>query len=169
MTLSVLKPAPEMSTAKNGIAHDARQQIAEKLSSILVDNYVLTLKSHLYHWNIVGPTFKAIHDLTEEHYEDLFQASDDLAERVRALGHVVPVGEHSLELSLTAASPGTDLPSAETMISDLVDQHDLTAASMRDVAEFAGEHKDLVTEDLLTGRISFHEKAAWMLRAMLGQ
>jgi starvation-inducible DNA-binding protein len=106
MTLSVLKPAPETSTAKNGIADEARQQIAEKLSSILVDNYVLTLKSHLYHWNIVGPTFKSIHDLTEEHYEDLFEASDDLAERVRALGHVVPVGEHSLELSLTAASPG---------------------------------------------------------------
>jgi len=169
MTLSVLKPTPETSTAKNGIDDEAREQIATKLSAILVDNYVLTLKSHLYHWNIVGPTFKSIHDLTEEHYEDLFQASDDLAERVRALGHVVPVGEHSLTLSLTAASPGSDMPSAETMITDLVDQHDLLAASMRDVAEFAGEHKDLVTEDLLTGRIAFHEKAAWMLRAMLGQ
>lgn len=168
MTLSVLKPTPDTTSAKNGISADARATIAGKLSAILVDNYVLTLKSHLYHWNIVGPTFKSIHDLTEEHYEDLFQASDDLAERVRALGHVVPAGEHTLQLSLTAASPGSDMPSAQTMISDLVDQHDLLAAQMRDVAGLAGEHKDLVTEDLLTGRIAFHEKAAWMLRAMLG-
>lgn len=169
MTLSVLKPAPKTSNAHNGISADAREKIAEKLSALLVDNYVLTLKSHLYHWNIVGPTFKSIHDLTEEHYEDLFQASDDLAERVRALGHVVPIGEHTLEMALTVSAPGSDVPNAETMISDLVDQHDLIAAEMRDVAGLAGEHKDLVTEDLLTSRIAFHEKAAWMLRAMLGQ
>lgn len=168
MTLAVLKPSPEITPSKNGLDANARKIIAGKLSAILVDNYVLTLKSHLYHWNIVGPTFKSIHDLTEEHYENLFQASDDLAERVRALGHVVPAGEHTLQLSLTAASPGSDMPTAETMISDLVDQHDLIAAEMRDVAALAGEHRDLVTEDLLTGRIAFHEKAAWMLRAMLG-
>lgn len=168
MSLSVLKPSPETTSARNGLDDKARELIAGKLSAILVDNYVLTLKSHLYHWNIVGPTFKSIHDLTEEHYENLFQASDDLAERVRALGHVVPAGEHTLQLSLTAASPGSDMPTAKIMISDLVDQHDLIAAEMRDVAGVAGEHRDLVTEDLLTGRIAFHEKAAWMLRAMLG-
>lgn len=168
MTLAVLKPSPEITPSKNGLDADTRKIIAGKLSAILVDNYVLTLKSHLYHWNIVGPTFKSIHDLTEEHYENLFQASDDLAERVRALGHIVPAGQHALQLSLTAASPGSDMPTAETMISDLVDQHDLIAAEMRDVAALAGEHRDLVTEDLLTGRIAFHEKAAWMLRAMLG-
>jgi starvation-inducible DNA-binding protein len=167
MTLSVLKPTPDTTPARNGISEEARGAIAQKLSAILVDNYVLTLKSHLYHWNIVGPTFKAVHDLTEEHYENLFAASDELAERVRALGHVVPAGDHSLQLSLTAAAPGSDMPSAETMIEDLVSQHELLAAEMRDVAGMAGEHKDLVTEDLLTGRIAFHEKAAWMLRAMI--
>ena len=168
MTLSVLEPAPKKSKANAGIKAKAREEIATRLSSILVDNYVLTIKSHLYHWNIVGPTFKSVHDLTEEQYEDLFAASDEIAERVRALGHVVPVGQASLEMSMTAAAPGKGAPTAETMISDLVEAHELIAAEMRDVAELAGDHKDLVTEDLLTARIAFHEKAAWMLRAMLG-
>jgi starvation-inducible DNA-binding protein len=169
MTLSALKIAPTSAPANSGIDDEARKQIASKLSSLLVDNYILTIKSHLYHWNIVGPTFKSIHDMTEEHYEDLFEASDVIAERVRALGHVVPVGQESLTMSMTASAPGTDTPNAETMISDLVDGHELLAAQMRDVAELASEHKDLVTEDLLTARIAFHEKAAWMLRAMLGK
>lgn len=158
---------PASAKVRTGIAPEAREQLAKHLSVLLAETYLLTIKSHLYHWNVVGPLFKPIHDLTEEHYEDLFAATDDLAERIRALGHRAPVNVQEGKLNLTVTLPEGGMPDAHDMIKDLVQSHEMISAEMRDMAQYAGEAGDLVTEDLLTGRITFHEKAAWMLRALL--
>ncbi|MHA7776891.1 Dps family protein [Roseibium sp. M-1] len=157
---------PKVDAIRTGIADDVRRQLALHLSVLLAETYMLTVKSHLYHWNVVGPLFKSIHDLTEEHYENLFAATDDLAERIRALGHRAPVNVDDGKLTLTIALPAGGMPSAEDMIEDLVQSHEILAAEMRDMAAYAGDNNDPVTEDLLTQRITFHDKAAWMLRAL---
>ncbi|TYC51332.1 DNA starvation/stationary phase protection protein [Rhodobacterales bacterium] len=165
---SVLKiQTPEADKMKTGLSDDVREQLSKHLSVLLAETYQLTIKSHLYHWNVVGPLFKSIHDLTEQHYEDLFAATDVIAERVRALGHRAPVNVENNELKLSVQLPDNGMPTAETMISDLVKSHEAISAEMRDVASYAGDHGDVVTEDMLTARITFHEKAAWMLRAII--
>ncbi len=158
---------PKAERISTGMANDVREQLAKHLSVFLADTYRLTVKSHLYHWNVVGPLFKSIHDLTEQHYENLFAATDDLAERIRALGHLAPVNLHDGKLDLTVELPGDGVPDAHAMIADLVTQHEAMSARMRDMATYAGDNGDVVTEDLLTERITFHEKAAWMLRALI--
>ncbi|MBN9669420.1 Dps family protein [Roseibium aggregatum] len=166
---SVLKiETPQVDDIKTGIPGDVREQLAKHLSVILAETYMLTIKSHLYHWNVVGPMFKSIHDLTEQHYENLFAATDDLAERIRALGHRAPVNVEENKLNLSISLP-KGMPDAEAMIKDLVQSHEMIAAEMRDMATYAGDNGDMVTEDLLTARITFHEKAAWMLRALITQ
>lgn len=166
---SVLKiETPQVDDIKTGIPDDVREQLAKHLSVILAETYMLTIKSHLYHWNVVGPMFKSIHDLTEQHYENLFAATDDLAERIRALGHRAPVNVEENKLNLSISLPN-GMPDAEAMIRDLVQSHEMIAAEMRDMATYAGDNGDMVTEDLLTARITFHEKAAWMLRALITQ
>lgn len=158
---------PEKDQVRTGVSDKARDQLAGHLSVLLAETYLLTIKSHLYHWNVVGPLFKPIHDLTETHYEDLFAATDDLAERIRALGHRAPVNVEDGKLNLSVTLPNGGLPDAHDMIKDLVQSHEILSAEMRDVAKYAGDNEDLVTEDLLTARITFHEKAAWMLRALI--
>ncbi|MBD8876621.1 DNA starvation/stationary phase protection protein [Roseibium polysiphoniae] len=152
-----------------GIEKDVREQIAKHLSVILADTYLLVIKSHLYHWNVVGPLFKSIHDLTEEHYEDMFAAADDIAERIRALGHRAPVNAAEISMDLKIVTPQNGMPNAHSMVEDLVKSHERIAAEMRDMAEYAGDNADVVTEDMLTARIAFHEKAAWMLRALIAE
>lgn len=158
---------PKAERIRTGMAEDVREQLAKHLSVILADTYRLTVRSHLYHWNVVGPLFKSIHDLTEEHYENLFAAADDLAERIRALGHRAPFNLQDGKLDLAVDLPGAGVPDARAMIEDLVTQHEAISAKMRDMATYAGDNGDVVTEDLLTQRITFHEKAAWMLRALV--
>ncbi|WP_029059262.1 Dps family protein [Stappia stellulata] len=158
---------PKAESIKTGVASEVREQLARRLSDVLSETYCLTVKSHLYHWNVVGPLFKSIHDLTEEHYEDLFAATDDLAERVRALGYRAPFDLREGKLDLSIQLPGDGVPDAHAMIEDLVAQHEAISARMRDIATYAGDNGDVVTEDLLTARITFHEKAAWMLRALI--
>lgn len=167
---SVLKiETPKVENVKTGVQDEVREQLAEHLSVILAETYKLTIKSHLYHWNVVGPLFKSIHDLTEEHYENMFDATDVVAERIRALGHCAPVNVENRKLNLTIDLPSSGMPDAREMIADLVTSHETLAAKMRDMATYAGDNGDVVTEDLLTERITFHEKSAWMLRALIAE
>lgn len=105
---------PRTDTVQTGIDEEVREQLAKHLSVILAETYMLTIKSHLYHWNVVGPMFKPIHDLTEEHYEDLFAATDELAERIRALGHRAPVNVQDGSLNLTVTLPAGACPTPGT-------------------------------------------------------
>ncbi|MGF1475479.1 MAG: Dps family protein [Geminicoccaceae bacterium] len=159
--------AREADEVKTGIEPAVRKDLAGQLSTLLSDTYVLTIKSHICHWNVVGPLFKSVHDLTEEHYEDLFEAADEIAERIRALGHRAPIEGDKMNLQVSIGSHVSGMPDAKAMIEDLVRGHEQIASKMREVAESAGDRGDVVTEDMLTGRITFHEKSAWMLRALI--
>ena len=138
-------------------------KIADGLAAALSDTYALIVKTHACHWNIVGPLFFSAHTLTETHYKEMFAAADVIAERIRALGRLAPSSP------VSAAETGGDKPdaSAREMIEGLVADHEALARRLHDLVEAAAEGGDPVTEDLATARSAFHEKAAWMLRAMI--
>lgn len=110
-SVQALNIAPaESDTIKSGISAPAREQIAAHLSAILGETYLLTIRSHLVHWNVVGPLFKSVHDLTEEHYKDMFAAADVIAERIRALGHRAPVNAGDISIDMDIACPARGCP-----------------------------------------------------------
>jgi starvation-inducible DNA-binding protein len=53
------------------------------------------------------------------------------------------------------------------MVADLIADHEAAVRRMRDAGTKADENDDLVTTDMLTDRLNFHEKALWMLRAIV--
>lgn len=140
--------------------------VTEELIGVLTGTYRLVIKTHLCHWNITGPQFHAVHEMTETFYKDMFAAADDLAERVRALGRPV-----TLDLTGAPRGNGHDLQDAGTpagkMIGDLVHDHQQLATCLRALAETAEHAGDPATADLATERVAFHEKAAWMLGALV--
>lgn len=163
---SVLKPKVKDEEFDIGLKKAYRQQMAAALSDILADTYKLVIKSHIYHWNVVGPLFKPLHELTEEHYNTLFKATDIIAERIRALGHLAPakLGEAN-QFAPTSAS--VNHTTAAEMVADLIADHEAAVRRMREAGVKADENNDLVTTDMLTDRLTFHEKALWMLRAII--
>ncbi|MCC1493871.1 Dps family protein [Cognatishimia sp. F0-27] len=158
--LNVIPSSDEVSTGVRDTA-----VIADALADVLSDTYRLVFKTHAYHWNVEGPLFYSVHNLTEEHYEDMFQAADELAERIRALGHLAPSSMSDV-LKRSAIDDKTGELSAEDMINDLASDHERLAHRLHAVVEIVEDRKDPVTEDLATERSAFHEKAAWMLRAL---
>ena len=143
-----------------------RQAIAEGLSKVLADTYTLYLKTHNYHWNVVGPMFNTLHLMFETQYNELWMAVDLLAERIRALGEPAP-GSYSEFAALTAIAEDDDAPDAMEMIRRLVDGQETVARTARAVFPIADEANDQPTADLLTQRMQEHEKTAWMLRSLL--
>ena len=107
-----------------GIKAEDRRKVADGLRSILGDTYLLLIKTHAYHWNVVGPLFKPIHEMTESQYEDLFAASDVIAERIRALGHLAPVSFAAFDkMASLQEEKGNEL-TAHEMVDRLACDHD---------------------------------------------
>ena len=149
-----------------GIPADSRVKIAEGLSKVLADSYTLYLKTHNYHWNVTGPMFQTLHLMFEEQYTELATAVDDLAERIRALGAYAP-GSYAAYAKLSSIEESEDVPRAQEMIEQLIHGHETVAKTARSVFPAAEEGSDEVTADLLTQRMTVHEKTAWMLRSLL--
>jgi starvation-inducible DNA-binding protein len=149
-----------------GISSGDRQNIAEGLARLLADSYTLYLKTHNFHWNVTGPMFNTLHLMFEEEYTELATAVDEIAERIRALGHPAP-GSYKQYLKLSSVPEETGVPSAEEMIKQLVEAHEQTAKTARTVFPAAESAQDEATADLLTQRMQVHEKTAWMLRSLL--
>ncbi|HEY5644546.1 MAG TPA: Dps family protein [Pseudomonadales bacterium] len=149
-----------------GIDDADRQAIADGLSKLLADSYTLYLKTHNYHWNVTGPQFTTLHALFETHYTELAQAVDEIAERIRALGHVAP-GSYREFAELSVIPEDEDRPAARQMIERLVRGQETVVRTARQVFPLVEAAADEPTADLLTQRMQVHEKNAWMLRSLL--
>jgi starvation-inducible DNA-binding protein len=149
-----------------GIGERDRARIADGLAHLLADTATLYFKTHGYHWNVTGPQFVALHGLFEDQYRELHGSIDEIAERIRALGHRAP-GSYR-ELGQLSSVPEADgLPEAKAMVEDLALGHEQVARTGRELLAVAEHAGDQPTVDLLSGRLAAHEKAAWMLRSLL--
>ena len=150
-----------------GIEPKAREQVARSLSGMLADTYTLYLKTHNYHWNVTGPMFDTLHKMFEEQYNEQWVAVDELAERIRALGHPAPGSYGAYSKLAKVKDAGDEIPAAKEMIGKLVEDHETVVRTAREVLRTSEKAGDDVTADLVTGRMRVHEKTAWMLRSLL--
>jgi starvation-inducible DNA-binding protein len=136
------------------------------LNQLLADSYALLANTHYAHWNVEGPGFFTLHKAFQEQYEHLFEAIDEIAERVRALDAYAMGG-----LSQFAKASGVDELStplaAKDYVAALTVAHEKAIADATELRDKAGEANDLETQDLAIGRIQWHQKTAWMLKSYL--
>jgi starvation-inducible DNA-binding protein len=150
-----------------GLDHQQRKDIAHGLAGLLADSYTLYLKTHNFHWNVTGPMFQTLHLLFEQQYTELASAVDEIAERIRALDFPAP-GSYAEFSKLTKIKEAAKIPSANEMITQLVQDQELLIHTARELFPLVEKAQDQATLDLLTRRIQIHEKNAWMLRSHLG-
>lgn len=150
-----------------GVNDKSRQEVCKKLSGLLASTYMLYLKTLYYHWNVTGQNFLALHELFERHYNELHVAGDELAERIRALGHFTP-GTVREYLALSSIKDDDALPqSNDQMVKNLLADNEQCSKEARAVLKIAEEGSDEVTVDMMVARMTYHDKASWMLRSIL--
>ncbi len=160
------KPSNKATKIDIGINDKDRAQIANGLSGLLADSYTLYLTTHNFHWNVTGPMFNTLHLMFMGQYTEQWNALDQIAERIRALGHPAP-GTYKEFVKLASISEVEGVPKALDMVRHLVSAQEATARTARKLFPLASEANDQPTGDLLTQRIEIHEKTAWMLRSLL--
>ena len=126
-----------------GLSASQREALAKGLSRLLADSYTLYLKTHYFHWNVVGPHFKSLHEQFEAQYLELALAVDTIAERIRALGHEAP-GSYGAFSKLTSIKEETHVPSWEKMIESLVQGHETVIRTARELIPLVNEAHDEV-------------------------
>lgn len=150
-----------------GIDAKGREDVASGLSRLLADTYAVYLKTHGYHWNVRGPNFASLHALFMDQYTEMWNAIDDVAERIKALGATAPQGYRTFA-NLSGIRDGDPEQDAEGMLAELSKDHETLIRTARAVLPAAQAAGDEVTAGLIADRLTAHEKHAWMLRASLG-
>jgi starvation-inducible DNA-binding protein len=151
-----------------GLTDEQCQGVIELLNSDLADAYLVLVKTKKYHWDVVGPEFRTLHQMWEEQYQMLTESIDAIAERARTLGGY-PVGtmQGFLELTSLKEHPG-DVPSATEMVKRLMADREQIVRNLRQhIDKCDEEFHDQGTADFLTGLMQQHEQTAWMLRSFL--
>ncbi|GAB4672284.1 DNA starvation/stationary phase protection protein (plasmid) [Mycobacterium europaeum] len=142
----------------------ASPQLAVNLQRVLVDLVELHLQGKQAHWNVIGSNFRDLHLQLDELVDAAREASDTVAERMRALD-AVPDGR-SDTVAATTSLP--QFPSNEINTGDVVDlvttQTYATVDTIRDVHD-AVDADDPSTSDLLHEIIDSLEKLAWMIKS----
>ena len=144
------------------------EKVIDTLSGLLADEFILYVQTRIAHWNVEGPHFYYLHKLFEEQYEMIADVIDDVAERIRAIGHLVPATvSDCLRLShLTEPSNRTN--DDKGLLKDLLSFHESIIAKLgKYFNKVDQELNDAVTTDLITRIMVIHDKMAWILRSHL--
>jgi starvation-inducible DNA-binding protein len=159
-------PASKAPPINIGISAKDRAAVAGELSKMLADSYTLYLVTHNFHWNVEGPMFNTLHQMFMMQYTEQWTALDQIAERIRALGHYAP-GTYAQYAKLSSIHEPKAVPEATEMIRLLVQGNEAVAKTARHALNQADQANDQPSADLLTQRLDIHEKNAWMLRSLL--
>src|SRR3954452_22104331 len=145
-------------------AFQASPELAGNLQRALVDLIELHLQGKQAHWNVVGTNFRDLHLQLDELVDFAREASDTVAERMRALD-VIPDGRSD---TVAAATSLPQFPAYEHGAAEVVDL--ITARTYAAVGTLRGVHdevdaEDPSTADILHQLIDGLEKLAWLIKS----
>ena len=151
-----------------GIKPENLAKVAHSLNRLLADEHVLYIKTRNAHWNVEGPDFHAQHKFFEEQYGQLEEIIDDVAERIRSLGHYAEATMQGF-LKLTHLTEQTrEKNDSGGFMKMLLEDHETIIIHIREnINLYANDWHDLGSSDFITSLMEVHEKMAWMLRAHL--
>lgn len=151
-----------------GITADNLTSVSHALNSILADEFVLYATTRGAHWNVEGIDFYNKHLFFEKQYEELANMIDEVAERIRMLGHYASskLNEYMELTHLTQDS--REKNDSAGFIHSLLADHETVIIHLREHIDlFNNKLNDAGTADFITGLMKKHEQMAWMLRAHL--
>ena len=155
-------------TKLNSIGLDVEKSkvLAEKLNELLADYSVFYQNVRGFHWNIKGNKYFELHDKFQELYEDLFVKIDEVAERIRTLGHI-PNHKFSKYLKDADVKESTEVADGVSDVKDMLESLKIIITLQRELLDLSADAEDEGTNALMSDYIREQEKLVWMYSAYL--
>jgi starvation-inducible DNA-binding protein len=121
------------------------------------------LKTKNFHWHLSGPRFRDYHLLLDEHGDQIYGITDDIAERVRKIGGTTfrSIG-HIARLQRIADNDAEYVDPID-MLSELREDNKALVLSMRAAHDLCDEAGDVATTSLLENWIEEAQRRIWFL------
>jgi starvation-inducible DNA-binding protein len=142
---------------------EAVEEISEALNGLLADSFALYLKTKNFHWHMNGPHFRDYHLMLDEHADQIFATTDDLAERVRKIGGTTLRSIGDVARHQRIKDNDQDYVAAHDMLRELMADNKAVIVKMREAHEIADEHDDIATASILENFIDGAERRNWFL------
>ena len=146
-----------------GLPREAVVSISEGLTTLLADTFALYLKTKNFHWHMSGPYFRDYHLLLDSHAEQIFDITDEIAERARKIGGctIRSIGEIARKQRI--ADNDADCVEPVDMLKELLGDNNALAANMLTLHEVCDKARDVATASLLENWIDQAQNRSWFL------
>jgi starvation-inducible DNA-binding protein len=143
--------------------HDAVSAISEELRLMLADVFALYMKTKNFHWHMSGRHFRDYHLLLDEHSDQIFAMTDDIAERARKIGGTTlhSIGEIGKNQRLKDNS--REFVEPKEMLTELLHDNQKLTQFLRSAHEVCDKHKDVATTSMIEVWIDQTERRTWFL------
>jgi starvation-inducible DNA-binding protein len=148
---------------------EATKDVSAALNGILADAFALYLKTKNFHWHMSGPHFRDYHLLMDEHGDQIFAMTDDIAERARKIGGTTLHSISDISRHQRLKDNNEKSVDPKDMLAELAADNRALTASLRQTHELCDEHNDVATASLIENWIDQTERRTWFLSEITGR
>ena len=145
------------------IKGEAVRDISAGLNALLADVFALYLKTKNFHWHMSGPHFRDYHLMLDDHGDQLFAMTDDIAERVRKIGGLTIRSIGNIARLQRLKDNDADYVTPQDMLSELREDEEAIVLSMLAVHAVCDDACDVATASLLENWIDLAQRRSWFL------
>ena len=137
--------------------------IPRALNTLLADVFALYIKNKNFHWHMSGPHFRDFHLMLDDHADQLFSMTDEIAERVRKIGGTTIRSIGQIAQLQRVRDNDADFVTPVNMLCELAEDEKALTHIMLSVHVLCDEAKDVATASLLENWVDQSQRRSWFL------
>jgi starvation-inducible DNA-binding protein len=138
-------------------------EIAASLRQLLADVFALYVKTKNFHWHMTGRHFRDYHLLLDEHSDQIFEMTDDIAERARKIGAATLRSISDISKRQRLEDNNEEIVSPKDMLGELSADNQHLTRYLRATHEICEKYNDVATASLIETWIDQTERRTWFL------
>src|ERR1700741_4198142 len=145
------------------LSHDGVTEISAALRQLLADVFVLYVKTKNFHWHMTGRHFRDYHLLLDEHSEQIFAMTDDIAERTRKIGGTTLRSISDVSRHQRLEDNNEESVAPHKMLAEVNADNQALTRYFRSAHETCDKYNDVATASLIEVWIDQTERRTWFL------
>jgi len=157
-----------VSEVTTDLSREGVAEISTALRHLLADVFALYVKTKNFHWHMSGRHFRDYHLLLDEHAEQIFAMTDDIAERARKIGGTTLRSISDILRHQRLKDSDEESLSPKEMLEEVRSDNRELTRFLRSAHEICEKHNDVATASLIETWIDETERRTWFLSEVVG-
>lgn len=156
------------SDVETDLSREAVTEICDALRPLLADVFGLYMKTKNFHWHMSGQHFRDYHLLLDEHADQIFAMTDEIAERARKIGGTTLHSISDISRHQRLKDNNSEEIDPRDMLQELRSDNAQLTRFLRKTHEICDDHNDVATTSMIEVWIDQTERRTWFLSEIVG-